>query len=56
MTEPDDFLLAPAALCVTRVRLIARCNTAFAELFGYDTTELVGRSSMTTLTPSSCEP
>ena len=44
MTESDDFLLAPAALCVTRERLIVRCNTAFAELFGYDTSELVGQS------------
>ena len=54
MTEPDDFLLAPAALCVTRVRLIARCNTAFAELFGYDPTELVGLS-ISLLYPSTQE-
>ena len=45
MTESDDFLLAPAALCVTRERLIVRCNTVFAELFGYDTSELVGNRS-----------
>lgn len=44
MPDADDFLLAPAALCVTRARLIARCNDAFADLFGYHTAALVGQS------------
>ncbi|HEX2530265.1 MAG TPA: LuxR C-terminal-related transcriptional regulator [Burkholderiaceae bacterium] len=45
------FLLAPVALCVTRQRVIAACNPAFAELFGYATQELVGQS-MAILYPS----
>lgn len=38
------FLQAPVALCITRQRVIARCNPAFAELFGYDLEELHGQS------------
>ena len=38
------FRLAPIALCVTRQRIIAACNCAFLELFGYDEHELTGHS------------
>jgi PAS domain S-box-containing protein len=48
------FLLAPVALCVTRQRLIATCNPAFAELFGYQTPELIGQS-IVVLYPSTQE-
>ena len=35
---------APVGLCVTRQRVIQRCNAAFAEMFGYRIDELDGRS------------
>ncbi|OGT00260.1 MAG: hypothetical protein A3K04_01450 [Gallionellales bacterium RBG_16_56_9] len=38
------FVLAPIALCVTRQRVIAACNNAFADLFGYQVSELIGQS------------
>ena len=38
------FELAPVGLCVSRDRVIQRCNTAFAAMFGYASTELAGRS------------
>ena len=38
------FCLAPVALCVTERRVIAACNPAFADLFEYETRELVGQS------------
>lgn len=38
------FTQAPVALCITRQRVIALCNPAFAELFGYDKDELHGQS------------
>lgn len=38
------FMLAPTALCITRERVIALCNPAFAALFGYDAEELHGQS------------
>jgi PAS domain S-box-containing protein len=46
MTAFSDigFQLAPMALCVTQERVIAACNTAFVELFGYEVPELTGQS------------
>lgn len=49
MTAPDEvatigFEGAPIALCVTRQRIVAGCNGAFAGLFGYRIDELVGQS------------
>ena len=49
MTASDDVAVigfdgAPVALCVTRQRVIAGCNQAFAGLFGYRIDELVGQS------------
>lgn len=38
------FQLAPVALCVTQQRIIALCNDAFLRLFGYDESELSGKS------------
>ena len=38
------FQLAPTALCVTQERIIALCNDAFLELFGYEASELTGQS------------
>ena len=38
------FAHAPVALCVTRHRVIAACNPAFAALFGHPAPELVGQS------------
>jgi PAS domain S-box-containing protein len=35
---------APVALCVTRQRVIAGCNPAFADLFGYRQDEMLGQS------------
>jgi len=49
-SEPADdelglvFDLAPVGLCISRERLIERCNTAFAEMFGYDPAELQNQS------------
>jgi PAS domain S-box-containing protein len=56
MSNPDavatiGFEGAPVALCVTRQRVIAACNRAFAELFGYRVDELIGQS-MALLYPS----
>lgn len=45
------FMSAPAALCVTRERVIALCNPAFAHLFGYEALALHGQS-MALLYPS----
>jgi len=51
MTSPNEtslndygFNQAPVALCVTRKRVIAACNLAFATLFGYQAADLTGRS------------
>jgi PAS domain S-box-containing protein len=49
MSNPDavttiGFEGAPVALCVTRQRVIAGCNRAFAGLFGYRVDELIGQS------------
>lgn len=49
MTAPEriaaiGFDCAPVALCVTRQRVVAGCNRAFAGLFGYSAEELVGHS------------
>jgi PAS domain S-box-containing protein len=54
--EIDDdlglvFDLAPVGLCISRSRIIQRCNAAFATMFGYETHELKGRS-MEILYPS----
>lgn len=38
------FVHAPLAMCVTRRRVIAACNPAFAELFGHAQAALVGQS------------
>lgn len=43
-TAELGFMLAPAALCVTRRRVVAGCNEAFAALFGHEPEALVGRS------------
>ena len=47
-SESDDlelaFKLAGVGLCVSRERIIQRCNLAFAEMFGYTPDELNGRS------------
>ena len=48
------FDLAPVALCVTRQRLITRCNQAFEDLFGYPRAELLLRS-IAVLYPSANE-
>lgn len=48
------FEWAPAALCVTRLRVIVACNAAFGELFGYRADELVG-ASIAVLYPSQQE-
>lgn len=53
--DADDlglvFDLAPVGLCISRDRIVQRCNTAFATMFGYETQELKGRS-MQILYPS----
>lgn len=38
------FELAPVGLCVSRDRVIQRCNAAFGAMFGYASAELAGRS------------
>ncbi len=38
------FDLAPVGLCVSRKRVIQRCNEAFASMFGYAPGELVAQS------------
>jgi len=52
--QSHGFLLAPVALCVTRQRVIACCNPAFAALFGYSVEVLTGLS-MLALYPSTQE-
>lgn len=47
--DPHDdlalaFDLAPVGLCVSRERVIQRCNTAFAAMFGFQAEELAGQS------------
>jgi PAS domain S-box-containing protein len=56
MTAFSDigFQFAPMALCVTQQRVIATCNTAFVELFGYAAGELNGQS-IAVLYPSAQE-
>jgi PAS domain S-box-containing protein len=48
------FDLAPVGLCVSRDRVIQRCNEAFAAMFGYRPDELQDRS-LACLYPSSSE-
>lgn len=48
-TEKSDdlalgFALAGVGLCISRQRIIQRCNQAFGEMFGYAPDELRGRS------------
>lgn len=45
------FDLAPVGLCVSRNRVIQRCNRAFGEMFGYPAEALAGQS-MAVLYPS----
>ncbi|WP_395137820.1 LuxR C-terminal-related transcriptional regulator [Schlegelella aquatica] len=45
------FDLAPVGLCVSRDRVIQRCNEAFGSMFGYAPQELTG-ASMSVLYPS----
>jgi PAS domain S-box-containing protein len=45
------FDLAPVGLCVSRNRVIQRCNEAYASMFGYDSEALNGHS-MAQLYPS----
>jgi len=40
----DGFADAPVGLVVTQFRMIERCNSRFAGIFGYTETDLVGRS------------
>ena len=51
----DDLLLAfdlaPVGLCVTRKRIVQRCNEAFGSMFGYTAASLVGQS-MSVLYPT----
>ena len=57
-TTDDDltlaFELAPVGLCISRHRIIQRCNEAFAEMFGYQPGELAG-TSFVALYPSAGE-
>ena len=48
------FDLAPVGLCVSRERIIQRCNEVFASMFGYSVEELSGRS-FACLYPSTSE-
>lgn len=48
------FDLAPVGLCVSRHRVIQRCNDAYADMFGYDPSTLNGQS-MAQLYPSTEE-
>lgn len=62
LPAPDDddhdlglvFDLAPVGLCISRERIIQRCNAAFGAMFGYDPSELKGQS-MQILYPSTHE-
>lgn len=55
ITAPDDltlaFQLAGVGLCISRERIIQRCNLSFAEMFGYTPEDLQGRT-MECLYPS----
>lgn len=48
------FDLAPVGLCVSRNRVIQRCNQAFAAMFGYEAAALAG-ASLEILYPSADE-
>jgi len=48
------FELAPVGLCVSRDRIIRRCNAAFGAMFGYPASDLEGRS-LACLYPSPAE-
>jgi PAS domain S-box-containing protein len=48
------FDLAPVGLLISRDRIIQRCNTTFAAMFGYESIELKGQS-LALLYPSSSE-
>lgn len=48
------FDLAPVGLCVSRQRIIRRCNRTFASMFGYHVEELIGET-LASLYPSSQE-
>lgn len=48
------FDLAPVGLCLSRERQIQRCNSAFAQMFGYAPDELAGQS-LACLYPSEAE-
>ncbi|MGZ3242020.1 MAG: PAS domain-containing protein, partial [Burkholderiaceae bacterium] len=58
VTDANDlelaFHLAGVGLCISRDRIIQRCNKAFGEMFGYRADELSGRS-MECLYPSHAE-
>lgn len=57
LTDADltlAFDLAPVGLCVSRQRVIQRCNEAFASMFGRTAAELAGQS-MSVLYPSDDE-
>jgi PAS domain S-box-containing protein len=58
MTDDADlalaFDLAPVGLCVSRERVIQRCNEAFGAMFGYEAASLHGQS-MACLYPSRAE-
>lgn len=58
VTDGNDlelaFHLAGVGLCISRDRIIQRCNKAFGEMFGYAAEELTGRS-MECLYPSNAE-
>jgi len=49
-----SFDLAPVGLCVSRNRIIQRCNETLAAMFGYRPAELVGQS-LASLYPSATE-
>lgn len=48
------FDLAPVGLCVSRNRVIAKCNQSLADMFGYETAEIEGKS-LQLLYPSESE-
>lgn len=57
-SEPNDlemaFHLAGVGLCISRERIIQRCNLAFADMFGYTSDDLTG-VSLECLYPSRSE-